>query len=167
MSDRNRRNSEIDESVAVAVEAETENGRSPVETGMYFNTDIDKDLVDAMQSELQQLRTQNTVLKDRVMSFETKFSMDYLRDNNEKVRHLTGLQTCTTLVILYKFLEPFLPTNLVINKFKVMTLTLVKLRLNLSNMFLAYEFETYQSTISRLLTSTISAMYNRMKKKTN
>ena len=164
MLDRKRRKSEIDESVAVAVEEEIANDGSPEETGMYFQTDIDKDLMDAMQSELQQLRTENTDLKDRVMSLETKFSMDYFRDNDEKVKHLTGLQTYTTLVILYQFLEPFLPTSLIMNKFKVMTLTLVKLRLNLSNMFLAYEFETNQSTISRLLTSTISVMYKRMKK---
>ena len=132
------------------------------DTGISCQTDIGLELMTAMQDELQQLRVENMELKRRLNGYTTRYEIDYFADNNEKVKHFTGLPDFLTLTILFEHIKDFLPSSFVMGKFKMFILTLVKLRLNMSNVFLAYEFDTTQPTVSRLFTSCISTLYKRL-----
>lgn len=136
----------------------------PMETGVSCQTDINNDLMVAMHEELQLLRSEIHELRQRLAVVQSRFEPDFFKDNDDKVKHLTGLPKFNTLVILFEFVQPYLPSCFVMSKFKAFTMTLIKLRLNLSNVFLAYEFETTQPTVSRIFTGCISALYQRLKK---
>ncbi|KAH3712013.1 hypothetical protein DPMN_071690 [Dreissena polymorpha] len=61
------------------------------DTGISCQTDIGLELMTAMQDELQQLRVENMELKRRLNGYTTRYEIDYFADNNEKVKHFTGL----------------------------------------------------------------------------
>ena len=89
--------------------------------------------------------------------------MDSLRDNDEKVKYLTGLPGYSVLHTLYVYLEEYIPSRNSMSKFESLILVLVKLRLNLSNQFLAYEFNLTTATISRIFSDVLDIMFIRMK----
>jgi hypothetical protein len=77
------------------------------ETGATLQMDIDGDLMDDMNAILQKLRTETSELKTEVLKLKTRFDIDYCRDNNDKLKNLTGLQAFPKLMLLYQFLEPY------------------------------------------------------------
>lgn len=111
-----------------------------------------------MECEISALRAENQHLKSQLSD---KYSEKDFEGNDEKVKHLTGLSSYEMLMFLFQYLSPFLPSSLVLSQFRTFSLTLMRLRLNLSVMFLSYEFGISQSTVSRIFSSVIDVMYYR------
>nr|XP_047137184.1 uncharacterized protein LOC124813759 [Hydra vulgaris] len=86
-------------------------------------------------------------------------------DTDSKVTFYTGLPNLKTLCCLFNFLKPLITENenSVLLYFEEFSLTLMKLRLNLSIRDLAYRFETSKSTSSKVFLRWIDIMYFRMK----
>ncbi|XP_065639959.1 uncharacterized protein LOC136072629 [Hydra vulgaris] len=86
-------------------------------------------------------------------------------DTDSKVTFYTGLPNLKILCCLFNFLKPLTTENenSVLSYFEEFSLTLMRLRLNLSIRDLAYRFETSKSTSSKVFLRWIDIMYFRMK----
>ena len=133
------------------------------ETGMCVQTDIDCSLFSAMESELQDLRTDNLNLKAKLMT-SSSFSLNAFEGIDEKVKFFTGLTCFEILFTLFAYLELHLPTKHSIGKFECLVMTLARLRLSLSVSHLAYQMNVSMSTISRTFSKVIDVMYVRMER---
>lgn len=128
--------------------------------GVASQTDMDGIFINSMDCEIRRLREENLKLKkDNVV----RLSKEDFEGNCEKVKHLTGLSTFALLMTLFSYLEPHLQPSGVLDQFRMMILTLMRLRLNLSVLFLSYEFGISQSSVSRIFSSVIDTMFARMK----
>uniref|UniRef100_A0A8C5CM84 THAP-type domain-containing protein n=1 Tax=Gadus morhua TaxID=8049 RepID=A0A8C5CM84_GADMO len=116
-------------------------------------SELTVDLIEAMTSELQNLRTENIQLCSDVAHLST----------DEKVLFFTGLPTNQILLVLFTFLSPHLPVKKSLDKFKQLMPTLMRLRLNVSTTFLSYAFNISIATASRIVTDVIDVMFIRMK----
>ncbi|KAH3768246.1 uncharacterized protein LOC127844609 [Dreissena polymorpha] len=119
-------------------------------------TDVNNQCLQGMEYEISALRAENQHLKNQLSD---KYSEKDFEGKDDKVKHLTGLSSYEMLMLLFQYLSPYLPLSLVLSQFRTFSLTLMWLRLNLSVMFLAYEFGLSQSTVSRIFSSVITVMY--------
>lgn len=126
-------------------------------------TDMTGDLIEAMTSELQSLRTENITLRSDVSHLSTSYDQSAFIDKDEKVLFFTGLPTYQILLVLFTFLCPHLPVKKSLDKFKQLMLTLMRLRLNVSTTFLSYAFNISVATASRIVTDVIDVMFIRIK----
>ena len=133
------------------------------ETGTCVQTDIDCSLFSAMESELQDLKTDNLNLKAKLMT-SSSFSLNAFEGNDENVKFFTELTCFDILFTHFAYLEPHLPTKHSIGKFECLGMTLARLRLNLSVSQLAYQMNVSVSTISRTFSKVIDVMYVRMER---
>ncbi|WAR07398.1 hypothetical protein MAR_017356 [Mya arenaria] len=122
-------------------------------------TDINGQYIEGMKHEIEALQSQNQHLKSQLSD---KFSEKDFEGNDEKVNHLTGLSSHETLMLVFEYLLPYLPSSFVMTQFKMLIMTLMRLRLNLSVMFLAYEFGVSQATVSRVFTNVMDCMFARL-----
>ncbi|XP_041354152.1 uncharacterized protein LOC121371985 [Gigantopelta aegis] len=136
---------------------------SDAETGTAIQTDIDQPLFSAMHEELQSLRTENVTLSRQICSASSQFKVFEFEGDDEKVKYFTGLPKFTLLISIFHFLESCLPMKQSLDKFQILILCLMRLRLNLSLQLLAYQFNVSQSTVARYFAETISVMYIKMK----
>ncbi|XP_065681352.1 uncharacterized protein LOC124810861 [Hydra vulgaris] len=86
-------------------------------------------------------------------------------NTDSKVTFYTGLPNLKILCCLFNFLKPLITENenSVLSYFEEFSLTLMRLRLNLSIRDLAYRFEISKSTSSKVFLRWIDIMYFRMK----
>ncbi|XP_030199426.1 uncharacterized protein LOC115533207 [Gadus morhua] len=126
-------------------------------------SELTGDLIEAMTSELQNLRTESIQLCSDVAHLSTTYDQSAFVDNDEKVLFFTGLPTYQILLVLFTFLSPHLPVKKSLDKFKQLMLTLMRLRLNVSTTFLSYAFNISIATASRIVTDVIDVMFIRMK----
>ncbi|XP_041376934.1 uncharacterized protein LOC121389396 [Gigantopelta aegis] len=124
-------------------------------------TDLNGFLIDAMSSELQALRLEMMDIKKHVAI--SKLCLSDLIGKDDKVKFLTGLSSYDVLAMLYEYLEDFIPTKKSLTKFQMLFMTLMRLRLNLSEQFLAFEFAVSQSTICRMFCEVVDVLYARTK----
>ncbi|KAK0153000.1 hypothetical protein N1851_005335 [Merluccius polli] len=124
-------------------------------------SELTGDLIEAMNSELQNLRTENIQLRSDVAHLSTTYDQSAFVDEDEKVLFFTGIPTYQNLV-LFTFLSPHLPVKS-LDKFKQLMLTLMRLRLNVSTTFLSYAFNISIATASRIVTDVIDVMFIHMK----
>ena len=127
-------------------------------------TDLEGNVLSASQKELQRLLEENRTLKEQLAN-SNKFDEGFFKDNDENVKHYTGLPSFAILVALFNFLEVYIPHTLLnsLTKFQQLALTLMKLRLNLSHMDLGNRFHVHKSTSSKLFLNMIDIMYIRLK----
>lgn len=130
--------------------------------GISCQTDITCSGITAMDNEILHLKTQNKELNDK-LSGEQPYSIESMTGNDEKVKYFTGLTCFSVLFTLFQYLEPYIPVKLSLTKFETLMLVLVKLRLNLSNQFLSYQFKVSPSNVSRTFSEVVDIMYVRMK----
>jgi len=83
----------------------------------------------------------------------SELTLENVQGKDEKVRYLTGLSSCIVLSTLFKSLT----------RFQMVIINLMRLRLNLPELFLAYEFSTSQTIISRMFSDVIDVLYARTK----
>ena len=133
------------------------------ETGTEIQTQVTGDLIDSMTCELQKLRTENIDLNAQIQRVSQKYEQEAFTGKNDKVLYYTGLPTFEILKSLFSYLESYIPVKKSIRKFKMLILTLMRLRLNVTALFLSYEFKISVATVSRVITDVIDVMYIRMK----
>ena len=89
------------------------------------------------------------------------FDCDDLDD--KKVKYYTGLSNVGTLLLLLKFLLPGITTvERSLTHFQQLVMVLLKLRLNLEEIDLAYRFNVSQSTVSRMFRTWMMCMGERL-----
>ena len=132
------------------------------ESGTASQTDVGQPLFEAMQCELQTLRTEHMHLKEQVSCISEKYKVSDFEGNDDKTKYYTGLPTFALPWTLFTYLEPHLPVKKTMDKFQLLIMTLMRLRLNLPLQLLSYEFGVPQNTISRLFAETIDIMFVRM-----
>ncbi|XP_014677460.1 PREDICTED: uncharacterized protein LOC106817312 isoform X1 [Priapulus caudatus] len=102
-----------------------------------------------VDSEVQRLMTENMALKSQLNSF--RYSQESFEGNDEKVKYYTGLPSYLALISLLELVVHFIPSvkgsNL--GSFERLTMTLMRIKLNLPIQDLAYRFQTSTSTVSR------------------
>nr|XP_002732168.1 PREDICTED: uncharacterized protein LOC100375462 [Saccoglossus kowalevskii] len=161
----NRQKRKAEEKIVIVEEGlaleNKENATSTTEFGTQ--TDLTTSMLKSMGNELQALRTENQSLKEQLSKYTNKMSQVDLEGDNEKVKFFTGISSFAILISLYNFIEQHLPPRTSLDKFRMFMLTLMRLRLNLSVQFLAYEFSISPASVSRIITSVINVMYIRTK----
>jgi len=83
-----------------------------------------------------------------------------LKDNEKLLRFYTGLSSFTVLMAVFNLVSAAIPESPTsrLSKFQAFVLTLMKLRLNVSNYDLGFRFGISASTVSRVFSKWIEAM---------
>ncbi|CAH3135034.1 unnamed protein product, partial [Porites lobata] len=117
---------------------------------------VDRDsqtLVSAMTQETADAATQTTEF-DYLFCSATKtqpFTEDYFKDSDDKTRFYTGLPDFHLLAKTFEFVSPYVTRRTkTLSLFQGFVMVLIKLRLNVPNLDLAYRFEVSLSTVSRV-----------------
>ena len=124
-------------------------------------TDIDSTLMEGINNELKDLRAENIDLKQQAAL--SKLSLTNLEGKDDKVKYLTGLSSFIVLSTLFSYILPFLPQKKSMTSFQMFLMTLLRLRLNMPEQILAYEFSVSQTTVSRIFSNVIDVLYIRTK----
>lgn len=122
----------------------------------------DRSLAEMMRTELQRLTSENMELKQKLK--ETVLSPESLKDDNKKVKHLTGIDY-DTLMTVYGLVEAHITERATsaLTKFEKLMLVLMKLKLNLSLQDLAYRFKISRSCASKVFLDIIHVLFIRLK----
>lgn len=126
-------------------------------------TIMDLNALNSIECDMSELRSENACLKRDEKIKSSLYSVESFVDNDRKVCYITGLPSFKILMVLFNFLEAHLPVTISMGKFECFTMTLARLRLNVSVNYLAFQMNTSVSTISRVITDVIDVMYIRMK----
>lgn len=101
--------------------------------------------------------------RDRLLLQISTLVIDYefFKGNDNKTRFYTGLTTWKLFEKLFKLVEIFLPEhgNSKLSPFQMLTLTLMKLRLNLTFTDLGYRFQVDVATASRYFHRCVCILY--------
>ena len=117
---------------------------------------VDRDsqtLVSEMTQETADAATQTTEF-DYLFCSATKtqpFTEDYFKDSDDKTRFYTGLPDFHLLTKTFEFVSSYVTRRTkTLSLFQEYVMVLIKLRLNVPNLDLAYRFEVSLSTVSRV-----------------
>ena len=116
--------------------------------------------IDKLQSDNFALREENKRLKEVI----TRQALDEqsFEGNDKKVKYYTGLTSFATLMAMFNFISPFISkSQFGLPLFQQYLVVLIKLRLNIANQYLGYQFGVHHSTISRYFRKWITVMYER------
>ena len=99
---------------------------------------------------------------------QNQFTMETLEKSNEKVIFFTGLPKFSILRKVFELALKVLPTshvhgNRVLDNFSEFLMTLMKLRLNLKNMDLAYRFGVCESVVTHTVHNWLNILYMALK----
>ncbi|XP_060561604.1 uncharacterized protein LOC132721334 [Ruditapes philippinarum] len=163
VQDRKRRKLEL--FVETNHESDNTSSSTSVEktTNVSSQTEVDGTHLKGMDCEINALRLEIKTLKEEKEMNDNRYSEKDFANNDEKVKNFTGLCKFTLLMTLFQYLEPFMQSSDALDKFKCLVLTLMRLRLNLSVLFLSHEFKISKSSVSRIFSNVTDVMYQRMK----
>ena len=82
--------------------------------------------------------------------------------DDEKVNFFTGLPNLLVMMSVFKLCQSYLNSNRILSPFVQFLATLMRLRLNLCNQYLAYRFSVSEATMSRIFNDTIHVIYSRL-----
>ncbi|XP_060581210.1 uncharacterized protein LOC132737861 [Ruditapes philippinarum] len=117
-----------------------------------------------VNSELQRLLNENYALKQELQQVELNESS--FENNDEKVKYYTGLPNSIMLMTVFDFVKDYIPkqrVNSELSQFERLIMTLMRLKLNFPVQYLAYQFNTSTSTVSRTFTTMIHILFVRFK----
>ncbi|XP_070200907.1 uncharacterized protein [Littorina saxatilis] len=132
------------------------------------HTDFTISYLEAMESELQILRTENLTLRMKLnaatMSDDSFFCNEDGSRDDEKVKYYTGLPSFLTLAALVSFLTPHISSGprSITSKFQQVLIVLTRLRLNLPGHVVADLFRISDNSVSRIFLKVLDVMYVRM-----
>lgn len=89
--------------------------------------------------------------------------LKYLKKSNSTTKYLTGIASYDVLVSIFKFIEPYLITSLLLTKEQMFMLTLKRLRLNDQLHSLALEYSISQTSASKYFHPTLFVLYTMLK----
>ncbi|XP_062401089.1 uncharacterized protein LOC134092302 [Sardina pilchardus] len=118
-------------------------------------TDLTMTDMTALEIECQNLRADNADLKLKLVSCDM-LSEESFRNNDEKVRCLTGLPSFTLLFSILSMVRLQLKDTPSMSCFQQVLLTCMRLRMNLTMQFLGYLFNVSSSTVSRVFENVLS-----------
>ncbi|KAL3999594.1 NADH dehydrogenase (ubiquinone) 1 alpha/beta subcomplex 1, acyl-carrier protein [Sarotherodon galilaeus] len=108
--------------------------------------------------EIAHLQEENLVLKKELS--KKKLDMEFLKDENSKVKFYTGLPSFALLMGVLQQISPSLPdTDRKISQFQMLLLTLMRLRLNLPIAHIAHLFDISRTTTSTVFNITVNVLY--------
>lgn len=117
-----------------------------------------------VNSELQRLLNENYALKQELQ--QVKLNESSFENNDEKVKYYTGLPNFIMLMTIFDFVKDYIPkqrVNSELSQFERLIMTLMRLKLNFPVQYLAYQFNTSTSTVSRTFTTMIHILFVRFK----
>lgn len=125
------------------------------EAGVEAQTDMTGSDIDTLSSKVQQLISEKELLTNQLKLMD--LSEESFRDNDEKTKAYTGLPTFVSLMAVVDLIMPCLrKPNSALSPFHKCLLTLMKLRLNVSTMYLSYVFRVHYSTVAKTFSDVIT-----------
>ncbi|XP_032424068.1 uncharacterized protein LOC116723350 [Xiphophorus hellerii] len=130
-------------------------GEEEEETGVEAQTDLSGEDVDILTSAVQKLTSEKQLLTDQLKIMD--LSEESFKDNDEKTKVYTGLPTFVSLMTIMDLIMPCLrKPNSALSPFHKCLLTLMKLRLNVSMLYLSYVFRVHYSTVAKTFSDVIT-----------
>ena len=122
--------------------------------------------ISKLQEEVQRLREDNERLRKAIES-ERLTEEGFKSYSPQKIKYFTGLPSLAVFTALFNFIAPYVgdsaSTQTTLPLFQQFVMVLMKLRLNLGDQYLAYQFGVHNSTISRYFKKWVNVMYMRLK----
>ncbi len=124
-------------------------------------TEISMEDIASLQDRVHELTNENQMLKAAID--RQTLSEQFFKDDDNRVKFYTGLPSFTMLMALFVFVSPFVDiSRTALPPFQQFLMVLMKLRLNLGNQYLAYQFGIHQSNVSRNFKKWMNVMYERL-----
>lgn len=125
------------------------------------------DDVASLHQQIQSLNLECQTLREKVCELESELkrrSLDALQFDDDKMKFFTGLPNLKTFMLVLSYVSSVFPNTAFqsLMPTQELLLTLMKLRLNLSDEFLGYFFGVDRSTVSRIFQSWINVMASRL-----
>lgn len=135
----------------------------PPKREVATQTDLSMHTITSLEDECCLLRKEKCKLMESME--KAVMSMKSFESDNSKVKFYTGLPSFAILMAVYNFVAPHLPESAqcLLPKFQQFVMTLMKLRLNVSNQDIAYRFGISQATVSKTWRKWINVMFVRLK----
>ncbi len=134
--------------------------------GMQEQRNADKD---ANEKQISALQLDNMSLREEIQQLKISlavlsFDQSTLEKDDNKVSFLTGLPCYKLLMKVLALAEPFIQShhNRKLSNFQELLMVLMRLRLNLSEQYLAYRFDIHQSSFCRILYKWILVLSKRL-----
>ncbi|XP_023696228.2 uncharacterized protein [Paramormyrops kingsleyae] len=122
--------------------------------------------ITSLHEQIKSLSTKCQSLRDKVHKLESELkfcTLDASQFDDDKMKYFTGLPNLQTFMLLFSNVSSVHPATAEQNKPTwELLLTLMKLRLNLSEEFLGHLFGINQSTVSRIFLHWIHVMANKL-----
>lgn len=114
-----------------------------------IQTDLSLNDIDLLFKYYQEAVDERNQLLTRISTMIIE--VDYFKGNDKKSRFYTGLTTWSLLESFVELVKDFLPShfNCKLNRFQMVVLTLIKLRLNLTFTDIGYRFQIDETTAAR------------------
>jgi len=128
------------------------------EEDQHCNNEACARQIQSLNDECQALRTENLKLKEKLNDFD--IAKETFRNNDEKVRNITGLPSFAKLIVVFTSILPFLKASSNLDPFKQFIMTLIRLKFNVPLVYLSFTFGISVPTASRLFNHTINVMHH-------
>ncbi|XP_026866705.1 THAP domain-containing protein 1 isoform X1 [Electrophorus electricus] len=142
------------------------NLRSPVSEAEVQTEETYNDIT-SLHEQIKSLNAECQSLRDKVHKLESELkhlTLDSSQFDDSKMKFFTGLPNLHTFMLLFSYVSSVLPVaaKQSLKPTQELLLTLMKLRLNLSEELLGHLFRIHQSTVSRIFRRWIYVMENRL-----
>lgn len=136
--------------------------------GVEVQTEETHDDIASLHEQIKSLNAECQSLRDNVYKLESELkrrSLDPAQFDDNKIKFYTGLPNLQTFMLVFSFVSQGLPPTVKqsLSETQRLLLTLMKLRLNLSEELLAYLFNIHQSTVSRIFHLWVDVMASRLR----
>ena len=132
--------------------------------------DLLKQSEQSCQDKIEELKKEN----ERLICFDDQLKVkleahtlneENFRNDDKKVLFYTGLSTWELLLTLFTYVQPNLSCTAKssLSPFQQLLLTLMRLRLNMSNQDLGYRYQIHQSTASRVFSRVLEVLFVKLK----
>ncbi|XP_070197777.1 uncharacterized protein [Littorina saxatilis] len=124
--------------------------------------DFTSEPITALNDEVNCLREENQSLKELLDA--KQMNQKAFEGNDDMVKYYTGLPSFAMLTVLLGIVQPHLPqgNRRVLSPFKMLLITLMRLRLNLPVQHIAYMFGLHRSTVTNTFVETMNVLYERL-----
>ncbi|XP_051244579.1 uncharacterized protein LOC127356656 [Dicentrarchus labrax] len=135
--------------------------------GTEVQTEETHNDIASLYKQIESLNIECQSLRDKIHGLESELkhrTLDPSQFDDSKMKFFTGLPNLQTFMLLFSFVLSVFPATpkQSLKPAQELLLTLMKLRLNLSEEFLGYLFGIHQSTVSRVFHRWIHVMASRL-----
>lgn len=123
-------------------------------------TILDDSYLKSLEGEYFKIKTELSEVKEKDIFRDME--LDMFKDNDDKVKCLTGLKSYSMLKALSVYVKQYQGVQGKLTKFQQLMITLIKLKQNLPMPFIAILFNVSLATISRLFRLTIDILFKKV-----